>query len=76
MSRRKKCSRTNKENLDCQDIVPRTTLSSIDRNHGGGKRHAARGSLFEHPKGSSEISGPCHRIMVEKQIQERFSPPY
>ena len=32
---------------------------ALDRpNHGRGKRHAARGSLLEHPKGSSECSGP------------------
>ena len=28
MPRRKKCPRTNKGNPDCQDILPRTTLSS------------------------------------------------
>ena len=61
MPRRKKCPRTNKENPDCQDILPRTTMSSADWNHGGVKCHAARGSLLEHPKGSSECSGLCHR---------------
>ena len=74
--RRKKCPRTNKENLDYQDILLRTTLSSADRNHRRGKRHAVRGSLLEHPKGSSERSGPCYRSMVEKQFQEKLSPPY
>ena len=28
MPRRKKCPRTNKRNPNCQDILPRTTLSS------------------------------------------------
>ena len=59
MSRRKKCPRTNKGNLDCQDILWRTTLSSVDQNHGRGKRHAARGNPFEHSRGSSELSGPA-----------------
>ena len=58
MPRRKKCPRTNKENPDCQDILSRTTLSSADQNHVRGKRHAAKGSLLKHPKGSSERSGP------------------
>ena len=30
MPRRKKCPRMNKGNSDCQDILPRTTLSSAD----------------------------------------------
>ena len=58
MSRRKKCPRTNKGNPNCQDILSRTTLSSANQNHGRGKRHTARGSPLEHPKGSSEPSGP------------------
>ena len=55
MLRRKKCLRTNKGNPDCQDILPRTTLSSIDQSHGRGKHHVARGSPFEHPK---EVPNP------------------
>ena len=58
MPKRKKCSRTKKENPDCQDILLRTTLSSADQNHERGKCHVARSSLLEHPKGSSERSGP------------------
>ena len=56
--RRKKCPRTNKENLDYQDILPRTTLSSVDQNHGRGKSHAARSSLLKHLKGNPECNGP------------------
>ena len=52
-----KRSRTNKENLDCQDILPRTTLSSAEQNHVKGKSHAARSSLLKHPKGNPECSG-------------------
>ena len=59
MSRRKKCPRTNKENLDCQDILPRTALSLADQNHGRGKSHVAKGSLLEHSKGNPERSGPA-----------------
>ena len=57
MLRRKKCLRTNKGNPDCQDILPRTTLSLADQNQGRGKRHVARGSPLEHPKGSSKPNG-------------------
>ena len=57
--KRKKCSRTNKESLDYQDILPRTTLSSADRDHGRGKRHATKGSLLERPKGKPKRSGPA-----------------
>ena len=57
MSRRKKRLRTNKGNLDCQDILPRTTLSLADQNQGRGKRHVVRGSPLEHLKGSSEPNG-------------------
>ena len=57
--RRKKCPRMNKRNLDCQDILPKMTLSSTDQNHGREKRHVARGNPFEHPKGSSEPNGPA-----------------
>ena len=59
MPRKKKCPRTNKGNSDCQDILPGTTLSSANQNHGRGKRHTARGSPLEHSKGSSEPSGPA-----------------
>ena len=59
MPRKKKCPRTNKGNPDCQDILPRTALSSADQNHGRGKRHVTRGSPLEHPKGSSEPNGPA-----------------
>ena len=57
MPRRKKCPTTNKGNPDYKDILPRTILSSADQNHGRGKRHVARGSPLEHPKGSSEPNG-------------------
>ena len=58
---RKKCSMTNKGNLNYQDILPRTTLSSADQNHGRGKRHVAIGSPLEHSKGSSEPNRPTIR---------------
>ena len=59
MLRRKKCPRTNKGNPDCHDVLPRTTLSSVDQNHGRGKPYVARGNPLEHPKGSSEPKGPA-----------------
>ena len=55
--RRKKCPRTNEVNPDCQNILPRTTLSSADQNHRRGRRHIARGSPLEDPKGDSEPNG-------------------
>ena len=55
MLRRKKCPRTNEESPNCQDMLPRITLSSADRDHGRGKHHVARGSPFEHPK---EVPNP------------------
>ena len=59
MPRRKKCLRTNEGNPDCQDILPRTTLSSADQNHRRGRHHVTRGSPFEDPKGDSEPNGPA-----------------
>ena len=57
MSRKKKCSRTSIESPDCQDILPRTTLSSANRDHEKGKCHATKGSLLERPKGKPKRSG-------------------
>ena len=59
MPRRKKCPSTNKESPDCQDILPRTTLSSTNRDHGRGKRHVTRGSHLERPKVKHKHSGPA-----------------
>ena len=57
MLRRKKCPRMNERNPDYQDILPRTTLSSADQNHRRGRRHIARSSPYEDPKGDSEPNG-------------------
>ena len=59
MLRRKKCPRTNEESPNCQDMLPRITLSSADRDHEKEKHHATKGSLLEHPKGNPERSGPA-----------------
>ena len=48
--RRKKCSRTNEEGLNCQKTLPRTILSSANRDHGRKKRHALEDSLPGRPK--------------------------
>ena len=56
MPRRKKCLRMNKGNPDCQDILPRTTLSSANRDHEKGKCHTTKGSLLERPKGKPKRS--------------------
>ena len=57
--RRKKCPRTNKGNPDCQNILSRTTLSSVDQNHRRGRRHVTQGNPLEDPKGDSKPNGPA-----------------
>ena len=57
--RRKKCPRTNEWNPDCQNVLPRTTLSSAGQNHRRGRRHVARGNPPEDPKGDSKPYGPA-----------------
>ena len=57
--RRKKCPRTNKESLNCQDVLPRTTLSSANRDRRRVKRHVTKGSRLEHPKRKHKRSGPA-----------------
>ena len=48
--RRKKCPRTNEGNLDCQIVLPRTTLSLASQNHRRGRCHVVRGNPLEDPK--------------------------
>ena len=55
--RRKKCSGTNERNPDCQNVLPRTTLSSAGQNHGRGRRHVARGNPLEDRKRDSKPYG-------------------
>ena len=45
--RRKKCLGTNEGNPNCQNVLPRATLSSAGQNHGRKKRHIARGHPLE-----------------------------
>ena len=54
--RKKKCPRTNKENPNCQDILPRTTLSSANRNHGKGTEITEREGATSPRAVSSSIS--------------------
>ena len=70
--RMKKCPGTNEGNPDCQNVLPRMTLSSAGQNHG-------RGSPRQSPWGSQKIFQALwasHRSMVERQPQEKLSPPY
>ena len=39
--RRKKCLRKNEGNPNCQNVLSRTTLSSVGQNHKRGRRHVA-----------------------------------
>ena len=48
--RRKKCPGTNEGNPDCQNVLPRMTLSSASQNNGREKRHVARGHPLEDRK--------------------------
>ena len=57
MSRRKKCSRTKEEKLDCQIVLPRMTLSSAGQNHRRERRHIARGNPLEDCKRDSKPYG-------------------
>ena len=59
MPRRKICPRTSKESPNCQDILPKTTLSSANWDHERGKCHATKGSLLECLKGEPKHSGPA-----------------
>ena len=54
--KRKKCSKTNEEGPNCQETLPRTILSSVNRDHGRKKRHAAKGSLLERLKGKHKCN--------------------
>ena len=67
MPRKKKCPRMNKESLDCQDVLPRTTLSSADQDHERGRCHATKGSLLEGPNGRPKRRGSAIGGMAEKQ---------
>ena len=58
--RRKKCLRTNKEGLNCQETLPRTILFSTNRDHGRRKRHAPKGDLPERPTGKHK----CNEIAM------------
>ena len=50
MPRRKKCPMMNEGNLDCQNVLPRTTLSSASQNHRRGRCHVVRGNPLKDPK--------------------------
>ena len=52
--RRKKCLRTNEGNPDCQNVLPRTTLSSASQNHRRGRRYVVQGNPLEDPKRGSK----------------------
>ena len=55
--RKKKCPRMNEENPDCQNVLPRTTLSPAGQNHRRGRRHVTRGNPLEDPKRDSKPYG-------------------
>ena len=55
--RSKKCPSTNEGNLDRQIVLPRTTISSADQNHGREKCHVAQGNPLEGRKRDSKPYG-------------------
>ena len=54
--RRNRCSRTNKEGLNCQETLLRTILSSANQDHGRKKWYATKGNLPECPKGKHKCN--------------------
>ena len=50
MPRRKKRLRMNKESQNCQETLPRTILSSANRDHKKEGQHAIKDNLLGHPK--------------------------
>ena len=61
--KRKKCPRTNKEGLNCQETLPRTILFSANRNHGRRKRYATKGSFPGRPNGKHR----CNKTIMGEQ---------
>ena len=55
--RRKKCPGTNEGNPNCQNVLPRTTLSSANQNHERKKCHITRGHPLEDHKRDSKPYG-------------------
>ena len=55
--RRKKCPGTNEGNANCQNVLPRTTLSLAGQNYERKKRHVARGHPLEDHKSDSKPYG-------------------
>ena len=55
--RKEKYPGTNKGNPSCQNVLPRTTLSSAGQNHGRKKRHISRGHPLEDHKRDSKPYG-------------------
>ena len=55
--RKKKCPRMNEESPNCQAALPRTILSSTNRDYGGEEQHATEGMLAKHPKKKDEYCG-------------------
>ena len=70
MPRKKKCPRMNKESLDHQDVLPRTTLSSADQDHERGRCHATKGSLLECPNGRPKRRGPAIRTWRRSNLRK------
>ena len=49
--------RTNEGSPDCENVLPRTTLSSAGQNHNRGRRHVARDNPLEDRKRDSKPYG-------------------
>ena len=55
--RRKKCLRTDEGNPYCQNVLPRTTLSSASQNHRIGRCHVTQDNPLEDHKRDSKPYG-------------------
>ena len=76
MPKRKKHPRMNKKAPSCQEISPRTILSSANRNRGKEERHALKDNLPGRPKQKGLTQWASHRSMAKEQFQEKLSPPH
>ena len=55
--RRKTCPRTNEKGPNCQEMLPRTGLSSANQDHRREKWHATKGNLPKRPKRKHKCNG-------------------
>ena len=83
--RKKKCPKTDEGNPYCQNVLPRTTLSSTGQSHRIGRCHVAQDNPLEDHKrdskpyrvGQNHRIGRCH-VAQDNPLEDhkRDSKPY